>query len=181
MSRTITVMSVVRAGLSASLCASLFAACASQQTQAAEQLAIAMADTSAAVSLARGACHGTCPIYSVQIGEKGGVRFAGTRFVRQVGRDSATVSPANVHALRAAFVSRKFDAVPPVIEYGSPACGTSYVADLPTNELTLTSAGSSHRVRWDEGCRTHPPMLDTLARMVDSVSGTSRWIPQSRP
>ena len=70
--------------------------------------------------------------------------------------------------------------VPPVIEYGASACGP-YVADLPTVELTVRGASGEHRVRFDQGCRNHPYMLDTLANMVDSISGSSRWTTVTRP
>jgi Domain of unknown function (DUF6438) len=164
-----------------SMTAYLLAACASPRTQAVDQHAREVADTVSVVALSRGACYGTCPIYTVQVKGNGRVQFKGTRFVRHVGSDSASIPATPALALQAAFVARHFDAVPSVIEQGSSACGSAYVTDMPSNELTLTSASSTHRVRWDEGCRAHPAMLDTLARMVDSVSGTSRWIPQTRP
>ncbi|MBC7843664.1 MAG: hypothetical protein H7099_15195, partial [Gemmatimonadaceae bacterium] len=146
---------------------------------AADSGAVAV-DTTTVVSLDRGACHGTFPIYTVFVQADGGVRFSGARFVRPVGTDSTRITAAEVAALQAAFAAREFRRVPSTIEYDSPGCG-AYVADLPTVELTVSGEGGAHRVRWDEGCRDHPRMLDTLARMVDSVSGTSRWTTVSRP
>ncbi len=167
------------------LCAGLsVAACATPRMQAADSGTVVMvvtADSAPVIRLARGACHGTCPIYSVQLGANGKVRFDGTRFVRHVGLDSASVSRSTVQSLQRAFAARKFDSVSPVIEYGTQSCGSSYVADLPTNELTLRTSSGLHHVRWDEGCRSHPPMLDSLAQMVDSVTRTSRWTSIQRP
>lgn len=145
-----------------------------------EDSAAMRADTTTMVMLSRGACHGTCPVYAVRLAANGHVRFVGARFVRQVGVDTTRVPTAAIAALRAAFADRKFPDVPPVIEYGASACGP-YVADLPTVELTVRGASGEHRVRFDQGCRNHPYMLDTLANMVDSISGSSRWTTVTRP
>lgn len=155
-------------------------ACATSRGSTADSSAAVSADTTTVVSLDRGACHGTCPIYTVFVQADGGVRFSGTRFVRPVGTDSTRITSSDVTALQAAFAARDFQRVPSTIEYNSPGCG-SYVADLPTVELTFSDVRGAHRVRWDEGCRDHPRMLDTLARLVDSVSGTSRWTTVPRP
>ena len=160
----------------------LAAGCASQRTQAlgADSSGAALADTRPMLALERGPCHGTCPVYGVQLFEDGRVRFTGTRFVKPVGTDSSRVSAAGIAALHVAFAQRKFAATPTTIEYGVPACG-QYVADLSTVVLTMRSDGGSHTVRYDEGCRDHPMMLDTLARMVDSIGGTAQWTTPTRP
>ncbi len=157
------------------------AGCVTQRAQASDSDAAASpGDTTTVVFLERGACHGTCPVYSVHVSASGLVRFVGTRFVRALGADTGRVGPAAVAAMHAAFAARKFSSVAAVIESGAPSCG-AYVADLPTAELRLRDDAGTHRVRWDEGCRDHPTMLDTLARLVDSVSGTSRWTTIPRP
>lgn len=132
------------------------------------------------ISLERGSCRGSCPSYSVSLWNDGTVRFTGIRSVRPIGEDSSRVPRGSVAALQSAFASRQFVRVPSTIEYGTPSCG-AYVADLPTHVLTVRSETGEHRVRYDEGCRDHPMLLDTLARMVDSVSGTARWfLPPTR-
>lgn len=157
----------------------VFAACATQRGGSADAAAAAV-DTTTIVSLDRGACHGMCPIYTVHVQVDGGVRFTGARFVQPVGADSARIASADASALQAAFTTRQFERLPSTIEHDSPGCGP-YVADLPTVELTVRGVRGAHRVRWDEGCRDHPRVLDTLARLVDSVSGTSRWTTVPRP
>jgi Domain of unknown function (DUF6438) len=137
-------------------------------------------DTTTLVMLDRGACHGTCPIYAVRLSANGQIRFVGTRFVKTSGIDSSHVSSAAVRALNTAFAERRFAGIPAAIEYGTTSCG-AYVADLPTVELTARGSNGEHRVRYDQGCRDHPRMLDTLADMVDSVSGSARWTLVPRP
>jgi Domain of unknown function (DUF6438) len=137
-------------------------------------------DTTTLVMLDRGACHGTCPIYAVRLAANGQVRFVGARFVSQIGVDSARVPSSSVEALRTAFADRKFATLPSAIEFGTKHCGR-YVADLSTVELTVRVVTGEHRVRYDQGCSEHPRMLDTLASMVDSVSGAARWTMVARP
>lgn len=132
------------------------------------------------LALERGPCHGTCPVYGVKLFADGRVQFTGTRFVRPVGTDSARASVAAVASLRDAFTSRKFGDIPATIEYNTATCG-QYVADLSTVVLTMHAGATSHTVRYDEGCRNHPMMLDTLARMVDSIGRTAQWTTAARP
>ncbi len=132
------------------------------------------ADSLQRISLERGSCRGSCPAYIVTLQHDGVVRFVGIRSVSPIGTDSSRVARSSLAALQQAFAVRQFARLPTNIEYGTPACG-NYVADLPTHVLTLRSDTGEHRVRYDEGCRDHPLLLDTLARMVDSVSGAARW------
>ena len=137
--------------------------------------AVTAADTLPVVTLSRGACYGTCPIYALRLFDDGRTVFTGERFVRVVGSDTAHVSRDAVDALRRAFTAHRFDALPPVIERGTALCG-AYAADLPTVQLGMRQADSLHTVRFDGGCMDHPRWLDSLAVMVDSVAGTTRWI-----
>lgn len=159
--------------LALALCAS---GCASPraQRQPADTTIGSAADTLESVTLERGSCRGSCPSYTVSLRGDGQVRFTGIRSVRPIGNDSARVPRSAVAALRTAFAIRDFARLPSTIEYGAQACGT-WVADLPTHLLSVRSTSGEHRVRYDEGCRDHPMLLDTLARMVDSVSGAARW------
>jgi Domain of unknown function (DUF6438) len=148
----------------------VLAACATPQTRA-DQVA---PDSEAVVRLERGPCHGTCPVYAVALYADGRVQFTGIRFVTPVGTDSSRVAASAVASLRDAFRAREFGAVPSAIEYASGNCG-QYIADLSTVVLTVRDAGRTHTVRFDEGCGNHPVMLDSLARQVDSVSGSATW------
>jgi hypothetical protein len=146
------------------------AACATPQSRAGD----VSPESDAVVRLERGPCHGTCPVYAVALFADGRVQFTGIRFVTPVGTDSARIAASAVAALRDAFRTRAFTAVPSAIEYANGNCG-QYIADLSTVVLTVRDAGRTHTVRFDEGCGNHPVMLDSLARQVDAVSGTAAW------
>lgn len=154
------------------------ASCVSPRAK--ESASDATADTVPVVTLERGSCRGTCPVYAVKLFGDGRVQFTGTRHVNPIGVDSARVSPATVTALGEEFVRRRFGSIPAEIEYGTAACG-DYATDLPTAVLTLRDAAQTHRVRFDEGCRGRPAVLDSLTKMVDAVSGSSRWTTPGKP
>jgi Domain of unknown function (DUF6438) len=167
----------------ASLSLLLLGACTASRTQAAAGDSASAGDSAgddAAFGLERGSCYGSCPVYAVRLFDDGRVHFTGTRFVRAVGSDSARIAPAAVAAMRTAFATRAFELVPAAIEYGTPSCG-QYVADLSTVVLTSRTPRGTHTVRFDEGCTAHPPMLDTLSRMLDSIGGTARWTTPAKP
>ncbi len=156
------------------------ASCASPRSQGQLADSSTASDTIPAVALERGACRGYCPTYGITLFGDGRVQFVGTRHVRQIGVDSSRVAASAVSALRLAFASRNFSSLPAEIQQGAKACG-DYATDLPTAVLTVHDETGTHRVRYDEGCRGMPAMLDTLSRMVDSVSGSARWTTPTRP
>jgi Domain of unknown function (DUF6438) len=170
-----------RRSANAVLLACLATSCVSPraQSQPADTASSDAIDALQSISLERGSCRGACPAYIVTLQHDGVVRFVGIRSVRPIGTDSSRVAPSSVASLQKAFAVRQFARVPSTIEYGTPSCG-SYVADLPTHVLTVRSDAGAHRVRYDEGCRDHPMLLDTLARIVDSVSGAARWTVAAR-
>jgi Domain of unknown function (DUF6438) len=131
-------------------------------------------DTAPALTLSRGSCYGTCPIYSVRVYADGRIAFLGTRFVRQTGADTGRVTPAAVRALLLEFEARNFTQVAPRIEAGGKGCGDE-ISDLPSNILSMHTSAVDHTVRYSQGCSKYPRMLDTLSGLVDTVAGTHRW------
>ena len=62
------------------------------------------------VTLERGPCFGTCPVYTVTLDRAGNVRFEGRRFVADTGVATATVARAQVDSLFAELETvRYFD------------------------------------------------------------------------
>ena len=51
------------------------------------------------ISLERGPCYGTCPVYRVTIYGDGTVRYDGTNHVRVTGSQAAVIAPERVKAL----------------------------------------------------------------------------------
>jgi Domain of unknown function (DUF6438) len=133
-------------------------------------------DTAAIVALSRSGCRGFCPAYSVTIGADRWVRFTGMQHVRTIGPASRRLSHSTMGRLLSFAATRPltpFDA-----DYGHQhkMCGT-FATDLPSVTLSVRTGSTTRNVRYDEGCMDRPPKLDSIARLIDSIAGTSRWLP----
>jgi hypothetical protein len=129
----------------------------------------------ASISLTRGACHGTCPIYRVSIAEDGTVVFEGGANVQLTGVSTGSTPRDSVLSLFREFDSAGYDRLADRYVNEAPGCG-AYATDLPTITLSLTRDGRTKRVEYDQGCRGAPAALAMLARRVDQVAGSMRWI-----
>jgi len=121
------------------------------------------------VTLQRGACFGTCPIYRVSIASDGTVSYDGQRFVRVTGHRTRKISQKKVRQLYHAFMRADFFAL-----------NDAYVArvtDLPTYKLSLIAKGRRKTVRDYGGHRIGMPRSVTdLERLVDETAGTKAWV-----
>ena len=167
--------SVRRAVTMLVLPAAVIACRTARAADAGDSASAAGADTLPMLTLERSGCRGFCPAYTLRVFADGRVIFDGARHVRVSGTATAVVSAATISALQATFTSRQFAAMPSLIDARSAACG-EYAADLPAVTLTFTSAGTPHRVHWDEGCMGRPAVLDSLAQRTDSAVRSAQWI-----
>src|SRR4051812_20510121 len=126
------------------------------------------------VTLERGPCFGTCPVYRVSLEGNGKVDYAGTRFVTRVGSDTARVTPDEVGRLVDSLDAAGYFALADEYVSNSPACGR-YATDAPTATISVRSGGRSKSVRHDHGCVGAPKALGGMERLIDSVAGTARW------
>jgi hypothetical protein len=126
------------------------------------------------VTMERGPCYGTCPVYRVSLGGDGVVTFVGTRFVSRVGADTSRVAPDQVGRLVDSLEASGYFALADQYVPDSAACGR-YATDAPTVTTSVQSNGQSKTVRHDHGCVGAPPALAAMERLIDSVAGTSRW------
>ena len=126
------------------------------------------------VTLERGPCFGTCPVYRVSLGGDGRIGFTGTRFVTPVGSDTSRVAAEQVGRLVDSLDTAGFFALADEYVLNSPACGR-YATDAPTVTITVRSGERGKTVRHDHGCADAPETLTGMERLIDSVAGTSRW------
>ena len=126
------------------------------------------------VTLERGPCFGTCPVYRVSLSGEGSVTFEGTRFVSRVGTDSGRVRPEAVDRLLRSLDDAGFFALDDAFVPDAPACGP-YHTDAPTVSITVRAPGRDKTVRHDHGCAGAPAELTRLEHLIDSVAGTARW------
>ena len=127
-----------------------------------------------AVTLERGPCFGTCPVYRVSLAGMAQVGFVGTRFVGRVGTDTSRVAPEVVDRLVRSLDAAGFFALADTYVPDAPACGL-YHTDAPTVSITVRASGRDKTVRHDHGCAGAPAELTRLEHLIDSVAGTARW------
>jgi Domain of unknown function (DUF6438) len=127
------------------------------------------------VTLERGPCFGTCPVYRVSLSSGGTVEFVGTRFVSRAGTDTARVAAGAVESLMQSLETAGFFGLADAYVPDAPACGR-YHTDAPTVTISVTAPDRSKTVRHDHGCGGAPEQLTGLEQLIDSVAGTARWI-----
>ncbi|HYL92270.1 MAG TPA: ankyrin repeat domain-containing protein [Alphaproteobacteria bacterium] len=126
---------------------------------------------SVSITLERTRCYGTCPDYTVTLGGDGNVRYMGRFYVEIPGAQTAKIQPEQIKELLAAFDAIHFFELQD--KYIDPC------TDNPTEFISLSVDGKSKRIE-NYFCGTAKPGpqadLATLARQIDSLAGTSRWI-----
>jgi hypothetical protein len=121
------------------------------------------------ISLTRGACFGTCPIYRVTIHGDGSSIYDGERFVAVAGHREYQVPAASVAKLVADFEAANFFALED--EY------RARVTDLPTYTLSITIGERSKTVVDYFGRQIGMPQAVTdLEDETDLVGETAQFV-----
>ena len=136
--------------------------------------AAAEGSDSTLITLERGPCYGTCPVYTVTISGSGALRFVGTRFTTQIGEAAGEVPPARVDSLVAELRAGGYFELADAYLADAPACGL-YATDSPTVVSSVRAGGVRKEIRHDYGCSGAPPGLAGFERRIDEVAGTTRW------
>jgi hypothetical protein len=129
---------------------------------------------SVSITLERGPCYGTCPVYSLAISGRGEVRFEGVRFVARQGTVTDTVSGDSVRALVAGFSESNYFGFADRYRYGEPGC-EPYHTDAPNVITSITLGARTKRVEHDRGCGGAPAALAVLENRIDEIVRVSRW------
>ena len=137
--------------------------------------AAAGAVSGARISLERGPCFGTCPVYRVTLDRSGSVRFEGRRFVADTGLHTRSVPGARVDSLVAALEAAGYFGFADRYGVGQPGC-EPYATDLPTVTTEVHAGARDKRVEHDHGCAGAPDALGALERRIDEVAEVERWI-----
>jgi len=121
------------------------------------------------ITLERGMCFGTCPVYSVSLYGNGTIVWVGEMYVEVIGNMTDSAYPAMIGDL--------YDRL---IEGGFPDLEDSYaflnVTDMPTARLTVRNGTDIKEVYHYHGDYTAPENLSHMENAVDLVANTSRWI-----
>jgi uncharacterized protein DUF6438 len=133
------------------------------------------ADSAVRITLERGPCFGTCPVYAVTLDGSGAVLFEGRRFVADTGISTGSVPPARVDSLVVELIARGYFDFADRYRAGEPGC-EQYATDLPTVITEVQAGGRRNRIEHDHGCMEAPEALTALEGRIDEVAGVARWI-----
>jgi hypothetical protein len=126
------------------------------------------------ITMERGPCFGTCPVYALRIAATGDVEYEGRRFVETMGLAHDRIPADELASFRAAVARIDFGAIAPLYIDGEAACA-QYVTDMPSAVVTITSGASTKTIRHDFGCGGAPPALRAFEASIDSVTHVTRW------
>lgn len=118
------------------------------------------------ITLQRGACFGTCPIYTVVLKGNGAIEFNGERFVQAQGLHTDTLTLQEVQDLVHAFHTSGFFSL-------HDSYRNDHISDLPLTVVTFADGTTTKRIEDYYGA---PDALRALEHRIDSVLRTQRWI-----
>ncbi|HET6489013.1 MAG TPA: DUF6438 domain-containing protein [Syntrophales bacterium] len=129
---------------------------------------------SVVISLERGPCFGSCPVYRVTMYGDGTVRYDGMDHVRTRGSQTAVISPGRVKQLSEEIERSGFFNLRDFYTEVS-------VTDAPTVVLYVAADGKKKQLKHYLGDFKAPKTLETIEARIDEVAGTGRWTSLSTP
>ena len=153
----------------------LFNTCKSQKTMKDKnkntsqfQSSLAVVSTkkhSELISMKKGACHGSCPIYTLTIFNNGKCKFNGKRFCKKLGAFTANLSNIELDLLKQKIASLDMASYPEQIQ--------SMIPDFPSTEITCDlEDGTPKSVWWRSGA---PGELEEMSVLLDKFRQELSW------
>ena len=132
------------------------------------------------ITLERGQCFGTCPVYKLTIYSDGTVRYQGIRYVKNLGSASARISRARLRELVLEFQNIYYFNLPDSFTPGNKQC-SEYVTDMPSATTSLMWQGRSKTIHHYHGCRGTSALdnLTELENKIDKAVGVTKWTKKS--
>jgi uncharacterized protein DUF6438/ankyrin repeat protein len=121
------------------------------------------------ITLERGMCFGTCPVYRVEIRGDGTVSYDGDAFVAVAGPHKARIAEQDVRDLFAAFRKAEFFWL--LDGYSAP------VTDFPSNHIAIAFDPHEKSVSDYVGRAVGMPKdVSDLEEMIDRLAVTRKWV-----
>jgi acetamidase/formamidase len=129
------------------------------------------------ITLDRGPCFGSCPIYRVTIVSDGTVTFEGRNFVKTKGTATGRIRPEDFKTLVSEFEQTKYFSLDDKYERGLPGCPMA-ATDMPYVRTSIKLNDRTKNVSHYHGCRESEVLraLSSLERKIDEIAGTAKWI-----
>jgi hypothetical protein len=127
-------------------------------------------DSEVLITIERGACYGTCPIYSAQISGDGTVVYNGIENVKVKGKKRFKIPKAKVRELVKAFESVNYFSLKD--KYETDENGMR-IADLPPVTTSISLKGKTKKVIHNYGA---PKGLRELENKIDETAGLKKLV-----
>jgi len=120
------------------------------------------------ITLERGMCYGTCPVYSVTLFENGSVIYYGEKFVKETGYQTATLNQSGfTDLLQACYESGFFQMNDEYVNLD--------MTDMPNAIITVQNGSGIKRVEHYHGDIHAPANLTSLENLIDEVVQITMW------
>lgn len=129
------------------------------------------------ITLERGACFGTCPIYKVSVTSDGLVTFEGFNYTKIKGKVTGRIKARDFKKLVKEFEQIRYFSLDDTYEPGQPNCDPA-ATDMPGVKSSIQLKGKTKSISHYQGC-LHSEIvraLFALDRRIDEVAGTAKWI-----
>lgn len=130
------------------------------------------------VYLARSACHGTCPVYEVEVFADGRVRYTGEEHVQATGLHETRLSSRAVNELAAAVHAARFDTLGASYQDADDGCRDLFT-DAPSLTIAVKRGGRTAHVNYYTGCSgpgVPSAQIRALADTIDRIAGVQAFI-----
>ncbi len=127
------------------------------------------------VYLHRQGCPTRCPVYAVLVRGSGEVQFEGVELVAHVGTERSTVTELETRALALAVLRSGLATAPAAVKPGALNC-ERWEHGRELIRIAAKLGGQSWTVDYYPGCQPGEPKLEQLAREIDALANTARWV-----
>lgn len=117
------------------------------------------------VTMDKGSCFGSCPVYSLNINKTGYAMFEGERFTDKIGKHGLQLQTNKFNAIAKAFA----DADLPSFNDNYP----SDIADLPSTTIAYVNNAITKRIT---GKKERPQKVLDLQSMLEDITQMEGWI-----
>ena len=128
------------------------------------------------VTLERGGCYGSCPVYRITIFSDGRVAYWGEQNVKSKGARSKTLDAAALRELKDELNRAGYFGLRDRYDSKEAGC-TSLATDAPSAQTSVRADGRIKSVEHYLGCGG--PASDRLVKLedtIDRIAGTAGWI-----
>ncbi len=127
-----------------------------------------VSDQNSTITLERGMCYGTCPVYSLTLSANGTVIYDGQMYVNETGVRNGTINASSFSNLIDQFEKGGF--------YQMKDTYTAYdITDMPSATLTVQKMNLTKQIVHYYGDMSAPKILTGLEDAVDQAVNVTRW------